>query len=319
MSSSANRPHVVFLEKDSLGVPFPALSIPHEWSQFDYTMPEQVVPRLLNADIAVINKVKLLAEQLQQLPRLRLIVLCATGMDNVDQAYCKAHGIEVRNAVNYGPESVAEHVMACMLSLTRHLNDWQARVHDGSWSASRFFCLHTYPMRPLSAQTLAVIGSGAIGSATAGFAAAFGMKVLQTERPGVTTVRPGYVAFEQAMAQADVVTLHCPLNDTTRGLFNANTFAMMKKGAILINTARGALVNFPDLLAALESGQLGGAALDVLEVEPPPADHLMVRARHPRLLVTPHIAWATIEAQMSLVNIVKNNIETFYLTSMRVQ
>ena len=312
-------PQIVFLEQDSLGVPFVRPNTPHTWQAFAYSPADLVVERLQHADVAIINKVKMTADVLAQLPSLKLIAICATGTDNVDLAYCAQNNITVKNAVNYGPESVAEHVMACMLSLSRHLNDWQARVLDGSWSASRFFCLHTYPMRPLSAQTLAIVGSGAIGQATARFAKAFGMTVLHAERPDAQATRPGYTAFGEALAQADVVSLHCPLNDLTRGLFNTKTFGLMKPGAVLINTARGALVNFSDVLSALDSGHLGGAALDVLEVEPPPANHLMVTARHPRLLVTPHIAWATQEAQQNLVNIVKNNIDSFYLPAMGVQ
>ena len=312
-------PRIVFLEKDSLGVPFERPSIPHVWEEYPYTDAADLVLRLQGADVAVINKVKMTASVLAQLPALKLIVLCATGMDNVDLAACEQRGITVKNAVNYGPESVAEHVMACLLTLSRHLYDWQARVHDGSWSSSRFFCLHTYPMQPLSEQTLVILGSGAIGSATARFARAFGMRVLNAERPAASNVREGYVAFDEAIAQADAISLHCPLNESTKGMFNETLFKRMKPGAILINTARGALVHFSDALAALESGRLGGLALDVLDVEPPPADHLMVTARHPRLFVTPHIAWATIAAQTNLVRIVKNNIERFYLDGMGVQ
>jgi glycerate dehydrogenase len=313
--NNSSVPAIVWTETESIGVPMARPCFPHTWVEFPYTAAEHVKERIERADILIVNKVRIGVEQLNAAPKLKMIAITATGTDNVDIAACTQRGIVVRNVVNYGADSVAEHVLACILTLTRRLNEWQARVHDGTWSASRFFCLHTYPMRPLSEQTLVIVGSGSIGSATARMASAFGTKVIYAERAGASVLRPGFVPFARALEQADIVSLHCPLNEQTRGVFNRELFSSMKPGVVIVNTARGGLINLADLYEALETGQVGAAALDVLDVEPPAVDHLMVKARHPRLLITPHIAWATVVAQTNLVNMVKSNIERYFADS----
>ena len=249
--------------------------------------------------------------ELDAAPKLKMIQLVATGTDNVDKAACSERGIKVSNVVNYGPESVAEHAMACILQLTRRVPEWETLVHDGSWSASRFFCLHTLPMRGLHTQTLGVLGSGAIGGKLIEFAKAFGMTILHIERQGVEKPREGYVTFEHGLAHSDVLSLHCPLNEQTKGLIGPDTIPKMKKGAILINTARGGLVQFDALKQAIESGHLGGAALDVLEVEPPPRDHLMVQWQHPRCIITPHVAWGTESSQANAGRLAIKHVDEF--------
>lgn len=303
--------HIVWLESESLSVPLPRPDVPHRWTEYPFTPPELVNERIADADVVILNKVKIGPANLEAAQSLKMVQLTATGMDNVDSVACKARGVLVSNVVNYGPESVAEHAMAALLQLVRRIPEWQELVHNGQWSASRFFCLHTLPMRSLCDMTLGVLGNGAIGNKFAGFAQAFGMRTLQIERPGAPTVRAGYVGFEDALKQCDVISLHCPLNDQTRGMMNDATFAAMKPGALLINTARGALVQFDALRRALESGHLGGAALDVLEVEPPPLSHPMIAWRHPRLIITPHVSWGTVRSQSNVARLAVGHVAKF--------
>jgi glycerate dehydrogenase len=302
---------VVWLEKDSFRVALPRPTAPHVWTEYDDTPPESLMPRIAPADVLIVNKCKIGPAELDACPHLKMIAITATGTDNVDLNACEARGITVRNVVNYGAHAVAEHVMASLLTLTRHVREWSELAHNGTWSDSRFFCLHTHPMRSLSSQTLGILGSGAIGQQLALFAKAFGMSVIRLERQGAQQIRSGYVPFEQGLKTVDALSLHCPLNPDTKGLINRNTLALMKPDAIVLNTARGGLIVFEDLLDALHGGRLGGAAIDVLDIEPPPKNHVMVKASHPRLLLTPHIAWATIEAQTTLVKRVKQNIDAF--------
>lgn len=304
-------PRIVWLEKDSFSIALPRPHTPHVWVEHDYTPPELVTERMADADVLVVNKCRIGPAQLDAAPSVRMIAITATGTDNVDLKACEARDIVVRNVVNYGAHAVAEHAMAALLSLTRYTREWGELAHDGSWSGSRFFCLHNHQMSSLSSRTLGIVGSGSIGQQLALFAQAFGMAVVRLERPGAEVVRPGYLGFEDGLQRTDVLSLHCPLNAVTKGMLNARTLGLLKPGAIVINTARGGLVLFEDLLAALESGRLGGAAIDVLDVEPPPADHIMVRTRHPRLLLTPHVAWATVEAQTTLATRVRDNIDVF--------
>ncbi|MCE2680579.1 MAG: D-2-hydroxyacid dehydrogenase [Burkholderiales bacterium] len=303
--------HVVWLEKDSFRVEIPRPAAAHVWTEYNHTPPETLLQRIAPANVLIVNKCRIGPAELDTCPHLEMIAITATGTDNVDLNACEARGITVKNVVNYGAHAVAEHVMASLLTLTRHIREWSDLAHDGSWSESRFFCLHTHAMRSLSSQTLGILGSGAIGQQLALFAQAFGMSVIRLERQGARQVRPGYVPFEQGLKTVDALSLHCPLNPETRGLINRKTLALMKPDAIVLNTARGGLIVFEDLLEALEAGRLGGAAIDVLDVEPPPKHHTMVRASHPRLLLTPHVAWATVEAQTTLAGRVKQNIDAF--------
>lgn len=303
--------NIVWLEADSMGVPLPRPQGPHQWQEYPFTTPDQLPARLADAQVLIVNKVKIGAAELAAAPKLRMIQITATGTDNVDKAACEQRGVVLRNVANYGPESVAEHVIACLLQLTRRVPEWQELVKQGAWSASRFFCLHTLPMKSLSQLSLAIVGSGAIGDKVAHFAQAFGMHVMRAERRGSAQVRAGYTAFEEALAKADAISLHCPLTPDTAGLMGPAEFAAMKPGALLINTARGGLVQFDALKQALESGQLGGAALDVLDIEPPPSDHAMLAWHHPRCIITPHVAWATEQAQRNLGQIAIAQVEVF--------
>jgi glycerate dehydrogenase len=269
-----------------------------------------VAERLAGATIAITNKVPLRAQVLERLPGLRLIAVAATGVDCVDWAWCHAHGITVCNIRGYAVRSVAEHVLMLMLALRRQLPALQADLRAGAWQRADAFCLLDRPIADLGGATLAIVGAGELGRAVARTGAALGMEVLLAERRGAEP-RPGRVPFEEALTRADVLSLHCPLTPETRGLVGAAELAAMKPGAILINTARGALVDADALLTALAEGRLGGAGIDVLPEEPPRHGHPLLEANLPNLIVTPHVAWASASAMQALADQLIDNMEAF--------
>ena len=279
---------------------------------YDHTAPTQVVARLQSASVAIVNKVELTSTVLQQLPQLRLICVAATGVNNVDLQSARQLGIAVCNVRGYANTAVPQHVMALLLALSNNIKRYDHAVRQGHWSQSQHFCLLDYPLLELADKTFVVVGYGALGQASAKLAAAFGMKVIIAEQPDASLCRPDRVPFHQALTQADVVSLHCPLTSANHQLFNAAVFAAMKPGALLINTARGALIDESALLAALQSGQLAGAALDVLTQEPPSADNPLITANLPNLIITPHMAWATAEARQRMVTQLASHISTFF-------
>jgi glycerate dehydrogenase len=248
---------------------------------------------------------------IESLPRLRLICATATGVDNIDTVAARGRGIAVANVRGYATETVPEHVFAMMLALRRSLLRYHSAARNGRWAAAPVFCLHDYPIADLAGATLGIVGSGSLGSALARLAECFGMRVMLAERRGVAGTRPGRAAFEQVLHEADVLSLHLPLTPETRHLIGRSELAAMKAGAILINTARGALVDPAALIEALKSGHLGGAGIDVLETEPPPLDHPLLATDLPNLLVTPHVAWASRQAQQKLADEVIANIAAF--------
>ena len=278
---------------------------------FEHTTAEDVVNRLAQASIAIVNKVQLSAAALQQLPELKLICIAATGVNNVDLNAAARLGISVCNVRGYANTAVPQHVIALLLQLTNKISQYHQAVANGLWSQSKHFCLLDYPVTELAGKNFVVIGYGALGQASAQLAKAFGMQIIVAEQPDATSCRSGRVPFLTALAQADVISLHCPLNAQTEKLFNQQVFAAIKPGALLVNTARGGLIDEAALLQALRLGQLGGAALDVLSQEPPPADHLLLRSDLPNLIVTPHMAWASAEARQRMVVQLKQNIEAF--------
>lgn len=307
------RYNIVFLDAASLGdADLAALQQPGcELQLFPYSAPADIVDRLQHADIAIVNKCRLDAAVLAQLPRLKAIMVAATGMDNIDLTAAATQGIQVFNVKDYAGTAVPQHVFALLLALSNQLCQYQQAVQRGDWSRSQNFCLLDYPMFELAGKTMAIVGYGSLGQATAELAKAFGMRVLIAERPDVTEVRPGRIAFNNALALADVLSLHCPLTPATQHLLNRERLAQLKAGAVLINTARGGLIETEALIAALKSGQLLAAALDVLETEPPPAEHPLLQCRLPNLLITPHIGWASREARTRMVQKIAANIQTF--------
>ena len=315
------RYNIVFLDAASLGdADLAALQQPGcELQLFPYSAPADIVDRLQHADIAIVNKCRLDAAVLAQLPRLKAIMVAATGMDNIDLTAAATQGIQVFNVKDYAGTAVPQHVFALLLALSNQLCQYQQAVQRGDWSRSQNFCLLDYPMFELAGKTMVIVGYGSLGQATAELAKAFGMRVLIAERPDVTEVRPGRIAFNNALALADVLSLHCPLTPATQHLLNRERLAQLKAGAVLINTARGGLIETEALIAALKSGQLLAAALDVLETEPPPAEHPLLQCRLPNLLITPHIGWASREARARMVLKIAANIQTFVNSRMETR
>lgn len=315
------RYNIVFLDAASLGdADLAALQQPGcELQLFPYSAPADIVDRLQHADIAIVNKCRLDAAVLAQLPRLKAIMVAATGMDNIDLTAAATQGIQVFNVKDYAGTAVPQHVFALLLALSNQLCQYQQAVQRGDWSRSQNFCLLDYPMFELAGKTMVIVGYGSLGQATAELAKAFSMRVLIAERPDVTEVRPGRIAFNNALALADVLSLHCPLTPATQHLLNRERLAQLKAGAVLINTARGGLIETEALIAALKSGQLLAAALDVLETEPPPAEHPLLQCRLPNLLLTPHIGWASREARTRMVLKIAANIQNFVNSRMETR
>ena len=297
-------------------IAIPQPNFPHEWVEYERTSPEQTVERMQGAQIAITNKVIFNREVMQKLPDLKLIALLATGMNNIDLVAAKELGITVKNVTGYSVVTVPEHVIGFIFNFKRSLTGWYNDQLSGKWSNSKQFCYFDYPITDVRGSTLGIIGKGCIGSEVGRLASALGMNVLYAEHRHATACREGYTPFEEVLKQSDIVTLHCPLTENTQNLINKETLSLFKRGALLINTGRGPLVNELDLLEALQSGQLGGAALDVLVKEPPPKDYPLIIAAQtmPNLIITPHVAWASDSAIMTMVNKVRSNIEEFYQT-----
>jgi glycerate dehydrogenase len=302
---------IVFLDRATLPVPLRAPAFAHDWVDHDTTGPGQVAQRLVGAAIAVTNKVRIDAAVLDACPGVRLVAIAATGTDCVDLAACRARGVAVCNVRGYAGGAVAEHVFMLMLALRRALPVYQMAVRAGQWPTAPGFCLHAAPIGDLEGATLGLVGHGTLAKTVAARAAAFGMHVLVAERRGATDVRPGRTPFAQVLAEADVLSLHCPLTPETKGLVGTIELAQMKSDAIVINTARGALIDHPALLAALRGRRLGGAGIDVLEIEPPPADHPLLAADLPNLIVTPHVAWASRASMGRLGEQLVGNLEAW--------
>ncbi len=305
---------IVQLEGDFVvpGMRRPAFA--HDWVEYGQTRPDEVVERLAGAAIALINKVRLDAATLDRLPDLKMIAVAATGTNCVDLAACKARGIVVSNIRGYAVHTVPEHVMSLLLALTRNLVAWRETVIAGGWQKSGQWCLFDHPIRDLHGATLGLIGGGTLGNGVARLAEAFGMRVLRAERKGATTVRAGYTAFDDVLAQADAISLHCPLTPETQGLIGETELRAMRASALLINTARGGIVDEAALVRALREGWIGGAGFDVLTAEPPAADHPLLDPALlalPNFLLTPHVAWSSRPAMQTLADQLVDNIEAF--------
>lgn len=302
---------IVFLDSATIIADIRRPAFVHQWEEYQATSADQIVARLKDATVAITNKVMLRRETLEQLPGLKMVAVAATGTDNVDIACCRERGIVVSNIRNYSVHTVPEHVFMLMLALRRNLLAFRADVRNGAWQKSPQFCLFTHPVRDLYGSTLGIIGHGAIGKAVEQIAVAFGMKVLIAEHKGAAEVRNGYTAFDIVLRDSDVITLHLPLNEQTRHLIGTTEFACMRSGALLINTARGGLVDEAALLEALRSGRIGGAGFDVLGKEPPTQGHPLLDLDLPNFILTPHIAWSGREAMQTLADQLIANIEAY--------
>ena len=277
--------------------------------EYDLTAPEEVIPRLQGADAVIVNKVRITAEVMAACPTLKYVGLFATGYNNVDVDYAAAHGVTVCNVPGYSTEAVAQHTFALILALTDRVHEYNATVARGNWVRSRTFSYFPIPMMELCGKTIGIVGYGAIGRRVGDMARAFGMKVLVHGRRPISDIDVQQVPFEELLRRSDVVTMHCPLNADSEGMMDAAAFALMKEGAMFINTSRGGLVDEQALRAALDSGHLLGAGVDVLQVEPMTADCPLYGA--PRCLITPHIAWAGLETRRRLMGVVAENLRQF--------
>lgn len=284
---------------------FPALEI------YAATADGGVAERIRNAEFVFANKVKLSASLLGDASELRFIGLTATGVDNVDLQGAAKYGIAVCNIRGYCTQSVTEHVFGVLLMLGHSLHRYAATVKAGEWQRATDFCMLDFPIRELSAMTMGIVGHGELGSGVARMAREFGMQVLVSARAGHDDIAAGRVAFDEVLRRADVISLHCPLNENTEGLFGADEFKRMKSDAILINTARGALIDSEALVAALQNGDIAGAAVDVLPSEPPVDGDPLLDYSGENLIITPHIAWATGEARQGAIDELAANVVAF--------
>lgn len=274
------------------------------------TAAAEVPARIAGMEVVFANKSVITRAMIEANPQLRLIALTATGVDNVDLTAAREAKVAVCNLRDYCTPSVVQHVFAMLLALTHRLGDYQALVRGGHWSQAAQFSVFPYPIRELQGRVFGIVGHGALGRAVARVAESFGMTVEVANRPGGEAV-DGRRNLDEMLPRLDVLSLHCPLTDATRGLINAARLARMKPDAVLINTARGALVDAKALADALRNQRLGGAGIDVLEREPPPADHPLLDPAIPNLIVTPHIAWAARESRQRCLDELALNVESF--------
>ena len=305
---------IVHLERDSVIAELRRPDFPHHWVEYPKTQQDEVSERLAGATIAIVNKLRIDAGLLAALPALQMVAVAATGINNIDLDACRARGIVVANIRGYAVHAVPEHVLALVLALSRNILAYRQSVAEGRWQRAEQFCFFDHPIRDLHGATLALIGSGSLGNGVARLAGAFGMHVLRSERKDALSVRPGYVPFAEALRQADVVSLHCPLTADTTKLIGEAELRSMKPSALLINTARGGLVDEAALAGALREGRIAGAGFDVLSVEPPCSGNPLLAPdllALPNFLLTPHVAWASQPAMQALADQLIANLEAF--------
>ena len=302
---------IIFLERNTFNVTFRRPAFAHQWLEFGETKLNEIVDRLGQASIAICNKLPLRADSLSQLPKLQLIAVAATGVDNVDLNYCRQHNIAVCNTRGYAVNSLPEHALMLMLALRRNLLAYRNDVKTGRWHDEKQFCLLDHPIGDLRGTRLGIIGFGKLGRSMAKLGRAIGMEVLVAERKGAASVRPGRVFFQDVLRLSDVISLHCPLTEETRNLLGAAELEQMKSDAILINTARGGLIDDLELLEALRTGQIAAAGIDVLRNEPPRDGNALLEVDLPNLIVTPHNAWASRQAMQTLADQLIDNLEAF--------
>jgi glycerate dehydrogenase len=305
---------VVFLDRASLPdeIRLRPLAFPNHLRVFDRSAPEDVAGRIADADIVITNKAPVRAVAIAGARRLKMIAVSATGTDNVDLTACSERGIVVSNIRDYAIHTVPEHTFALILALRRNIVAYRNSVEAGRWQESGQFCFFDHSIRDLAGSTLGIIGDGVLGKAVAEIAKAFGMRVLFSDYKGTAGMGPLYTPFAEVLQRSDIITLHAPLLPSTRNMIGAEEFAAMARHPILINTARGGLVDEEALDHALRSGQIAGAGFDVVTVEPPPRDHVMMRLLElPNFILTPHVAWSSREAIQGLADQLIDTIEAF--------
>lgn len=305
--------HAVFLDAASLGDDIDLAGLDAACDSLrchPHSAPDAVEERLAGATVAICNKTPLDATRLRSARVLELVLVTATGVNNIDLAAAAVHGIEVRNCRDYGTAAVAQHTLMLILALHTRVLDYQQALARGEWQRADSFCLMQHPILELQGRRIAIVGRGAIGSAVAQLARAFGMQVRFAQLPG-RAPGPDTLPWAEILPWADVFSLHCPLTPDTANLIDAPALAAMQAGAFLVNTARAGLVDADALIAALFSGQLGAAAMDGLDVEPPRAGHRLLACGIPHLIITPHNAWASREARQRLVNQTVENLQAW--------
>ena len=305
---------VVFLDRDTIA-PYINVRRPgfaHEWEEFARTSTEQAASRLEDADIVIINKVKLPAETLSKLPKLKLIAMAATGTDNVDLEYCKNNNICVSNIRGYAVNTVPEHAFSLILALRRSIIAYRQDVQNGEWQKADQFCFFNHPIEDLRGSRIGIFGEGALGQGVASIARGFGMEPVFAAHKGVDGLGPLYTPFDEVIETSDVISLHCPLLPSTRNMIGFDEFKRMKSNAIIVNTARGGLIDEEALVRAMQEGMIGGAGIDVIGQEPPSTDHpINAILDMPNFILTPHIAWASRQAMQTLSDQMIDNIENF--------
>jgi glycerate dehydrogenase len=311
---------IVFLDRitlpDTVHVRDPVFA--HQWQSHLSSEPSDVQDRVAHADIVITNKVHIGRSAIAAAPRLKLIAVAATGTDIIDLAAARDGGVIVSNIRNYAAHTVPEHTFALMLALRRNIVAYHRSVGTGRWQEAGQFCYFDYSIRDLAATNLGIIGDGVLGRAVADVARAFGMKVLFSDYKGTSGMGPLYTPFTEVLRTADIITLHSPLNPSTRNMIAAPEFAEMRRKPLLINTARGGLVDEAALADALERGLISGAAFDVVTQEPPPSHHPFMRLiNRPDFILTPHVAWASHEAIQGLADQLIDNVEAFVAGSPR--
>ncbi|MEZ9662009.1 D-2-hydroxyacid dehydrogenase [Vibrio cyclitrophicus] len=305
---------VVFLDRATIPsqIHLKPLSFEHEWLEYDFTAPDLVAERVLDADVIITNKVVLNADNLSQAQQLKLIAVSATGVNNVDVDYCNEKNIAVANIQGYATQSVPEHVIVMLFALKRNLVGYHQDIEAGEWQKDKQFCFFTHPIQDIAGSTLGLMGSGSLGQATAALAKAIGMKVIFAERKGADSCREGYLPFDAVLQQADAISLHCPLTEATRNLISEPELAMMKPSAVLINAGRGGLVDEQALVEALVNHQIACAGMDVFTQEPADKSNPLLANSHlSNLLLTPHVAWGSDSSIQKLSDILMDNIEAF--------
>ena len=314
MSNTSHRSRAVFLDTGTFpkDITIRDLTFPHEFVFHESTSIDEVPSRITEADIVITNKVPLRRDALSQASKLKFIAVAATGYDIIDLDACADFGVTVSNIRNYAINTVPEHTFALILALRRSITAYRQSVAAGDWQRSGQFCYFNYPINDLSGSTLGIIGDGVLGRAVADLGRAFGMRVLFSSYKGVSGMGPLYTPFEEVLRESDVITLHAPLVPSTRNMIGAPEFASMERRPLLINTARGGLVDEDALYEALVNKQIAGAGFDVVTTEPPPSDHPLMRLLDlPNFILTPHVAWASHEAIQGLADQLIENIELF--------
>jgi glycerate dehydrogenase len=304
---------LAFLDSDTIPFPIPAPAWVSQWHNHPATPQETdaVIQALGNSAICITNKIRITPAILARCPKLRYVCVAATGYDCIDLQACRERGVIVSNVPGYSRQSVAESVIGSIFALRRNLMLYQ-NLGRHAWQKSSHFCVHDRPIRDIRGAVLGIFGHGAIGAEVAQMARALGMQVLLAEHRGRNEVRSGYTRFESVIEQADILTLHCPLTPATQGMIGQAEIAHMKPGALLINTARGPLINEQAVIDGLNTGHLAGAALDVILTEPPSGKEPILKLDHPNLMITPHVAWAAEDGLSRLVSGILSNLEAFH-------